>query len=303
MGGNQRARLPEYRMAEEYPAAVTSDKHTLAGFEERRASVKGVDVRYFVAGAGDPPVVLVHGLGGAAANWVAVAPDLAKRHRVVVPDLPGHGGSAGVPGLPNLAPFAEIVHELARRERALPALFAGHSLGAVVAVRHAVRYPEETLGIVLAGAAGIRSTTRTAEVLLSLTALVQPGRRLAPYRARIASSARLRTAVFGGWGASDPAALDPGAADALLVDVPLHTDVAGASSALVLDDVRPLLGHVRCPALVLWGDCDTQVPLEDAFVYARALGAELRVLADCGHLLVVERPAECLDAIEALTPA
>ena len=141
-------------MAEEYPAAVTSDKHTLAGFEERRASVKGVDVRYFVAGAGDPPVVLVHGLGGAAANWVAVAPDLAKRHRVVVPDLPGHGGSAGVPGLPNLAPFAEIVHELARRESALPALFAGHSLGAVVAVRHAVRYPEETLGIVLAGAAG-----------------------------------------------------------------------------------------------------------------------------------------------------
>ena len=84
---------------------------------------------------------------------------------------------------------------------------------------------------------------------------------------------------------------------------PCTPTLRGASSALVLDDVRPLLGHVRCPALVLWGDCDTQVPLEDAFVYARALGAELRVLADCGHLLVVERPAECLDAIEALTPA
>ena len=279
---------------------VTVDKHTLPGFEERRASVKGVDLRYFVAGTDDPPVVLVHGLGGAAANWVAVAPELARRHRVVVPDLPGHGGSAGVPGLPNLAPFAELVHELAARERALPALFAGHSLGAVVAVRHAVRYPDATLGIVLAGAAGIRSTTRTAEVLLSLTALVQPGRRLAPHRARIVSSARLRTAVFGGWGASDPAALAPAAADALLVDVPLHTDVAGASSALVRDDVRPLLGQVRCPALVLWGDRDTQVPIEDAFVYARALDAELRVLADCGHLLVVERPTECVDAIEAL---
>ncbi len=289
-------------MAEEYPAAVTSDKRGLPGLHERRIVVQGVAVRYFAGGAGDPPIVLVHGLGGAAANWVAVAPELARRHKVVVPDLPGHGGSAGVPGLPNLAPFAQIVHEVAAREDALPALFAGHSLGAVVAVRHAVRYPDATLGIVLAGAAGIRSTTRTAEVLLSLTALVQPGRRLAPHRARIASSARFRTAVFGGWGASDPVALTPTAADALLVDVPLHTDVAAASSALVLDDVRPLLGRVRCPALVLWGDRDTQVPLEDAFVYARALGAELRVLADCGHLLVVERPAECVDAIEALAP-
>src|SRR5689334_20975521 len=113
-------------MAEEYPAAVTADKHPLAGFEERRASIKGVDVRYFVAGAG-PPVVLVHGLGGAAANWLAIAPELAQTRRVVVPDLPGHGGSAGVPGLPNLSPFAEIVHELARREDALPAVLVGHS--------------------------------------------------------------------------------------------------------------------------------------------------------------------------------
>src|SRR3954449_1988148 len=57
VAGNQRARLPEERMAEEYPAGVTAAKHPLAGFEERRVSVKGVDVRYFVAGAGDPPVV------------------------------------------------------------------------------------------------------------------------------------------------------------------------------------------------------------------------------------------------------
>ena len=282
---------------------MTSDKHLLAGFEERRAAVKGVDLRYFVGGAGEPTIVLVHGLGGAAANWFAVAPELARHQRVVVPDLPGHGGSAGVPGLPNLAPFAEIVHELAAREDALPALFAGHSLGAVVAVRHAVRYPDETLGIVLAGAAGIRSSTRTAQVLLALAPLVQPGRWLAPHRRRIASSPRLRTAVFGGWGVSDAAALAREAADALLVDVPLHTDVADASSALVRDDVRPLLREVLCPTLVLWGARDTQVPLEDAFAYARGLGAELRVLADCGHLLVVERPAACLDAIESLLAA
>src|SRR5262249_46395726 len=154
-----------------------------------------------------------------------------------------------------------------------------------------------------AGAGGSGSSTRTAEVPRARAARSGRGRGLAPHRRRIASSPRLRTAVFGGWGASDPAALAPEAADALLVDVPLHTDVADASSALVRDDVRPLLGAVRCPAPVLWGALDTQVPLEDAFAYARGLGAELRVLADCGHLLVVERPAACLDAIESTLAA
>jgi pimeloyl-ACP methyl ester carboxylesterase len=277
---------------------VTAAKQ-LEGFEERRAEVKGVRLRYFVGGSG-PGVVLVHGLGGAAVTWLGVAPALATRHRVVVPDLPGHAGSAPVPALPNLAPFAELVHELARREDALPAVFVGHSLGGVVAIRHAVRHGPDTRALVLSGAAGIRSSTRFAEIVLAITALAKPGRRLAPARARISRSPRLRVAVFGGWGASDPAALAPELAEALLVDVPLHTDVASAAAALVGDDPRTLLGGVGCPALVLWGARDNQVPVGDAFEYARRLGAELRVIADCGHLLIAERPGACVDAIESL---
>ena len=287
-------------MIEEYPAGVTASKPALPGLDERYLTVKGVSVRYFAGGSGGPPVVLVHGLGGAAVNWSAVAPALAERHTVIVPDLPGHGGSAGVPALPNLAPFAEIVHEVAAHEQALPAVVAGHSLGAVVAVRHAVRYADHTLGIVLAGAAGISSSTRSAEVLLAFTALVQPGRRLAPYRRRIARKAWLRTAVFGGWGATDPAALEPRLAEALLADVPLHTDVGSASATLVRDPVTPQLARVCCPALVVWGSGDAQVPVDDAYTYARDLGAELRVIGDCGHLLVAERGDACVDAIESL---
>jgi pimeloyl-ACP methyl ester carboxylesterase len=277
---------------------VTAAKQ-LEGFEERRAEVRGIRLRYFVGGSG-PPVVLVHGLGGAAVNWLGVAPALAVHHTVLVPDLPGHAGSAPVPALPNLTPFADLVHELARREDALPAVFVGHSLGAVVAIRHAIRYDSGTLGLVLAGAAGIRSSTRFAEIALAVATLTQPGRRLAPGRERIARSPRLRAAVFGGWGASNPAALQPKLAEALLADVPLHTDVTAAATALVTDDSRTLLGSVRCPALVLWGARDNQVPVADAFEYARRLGVEVRVIADCGHLLIAERPGACVDAIESL---
>jgi pimeloyl-ACP methyl ester carboxylesterase len=70
----------------------------------------------------------------------------------------------------------------------------------------------------------------------------------------------------------------------------LHTDALGAGLALVRDDPRRSLDRVRCPVLVLWGARDRQVPLEDGFEYARRLRAPLRVIADCGHLLIGERP-------------
>ena len=64
----------------------------LPGLEERFVETKGVRMRYFVGGQG-PPLILVHGLGGAAANWTELVPLLIKRHTLLVPDLPGHGAS------------------------------------------------------------------------------------------------------------------------------------------------------------------------------------------------------------------
>jgi pimeloyl-ACP methyl ester carboxylesterase len=50
--------------------------------------------------------------------------------------------------------------------------------------------------------------------------------------------------------------------------------------------------------LVLWGGRDRQVPIDDGFEYARRLRAPIRVIADCGHLLIGERPDVCAAAIE-----
>ena len=52
----------------------------LPGLEERFAEIKGVRMRYFVGGEG-PSLILVHGLGGAAANWTELVPLLALQDR------------------------------------------------------------------------------------------------------------------------------------------------------------------------------------------------------------------------------
>ena len=266
------------------------------GFEERFLDARGSRLRYLVAGEGEP-LVLVHGLGGAAANWLALAPLLLPGRRLIVPELPGHGGSSPLPAAPSLSPYADRLGLLLEHEAATPAAVVGHSLGGAVALRLALRRPESVSALVLAAAAGISSTARSARYALTVTGILKPGRKIAPHRRRVARSALLKRLVFGRWGASDPPALPPEVVEALLAGPALHTDTVSAATALVRDDVRPDLERIRCPVLVLWGARDNQLPVDDAFDYARRLRAPLRVIADCGHLLIVERPAACADAI------
>jgi pimeloyl-ACP methyl ester carboxylesterase len=129
---------------------------------------------------------------------------------------------------------------------------------------------------------------------------VQPGRRVARFRGAVARTAWLRYPVFGWWAVADPPALSARAVEGLLAGPRLHTDWVSAGRALVEYDVREDLGAVGCPTLLLWGARDNWVPLEDGFHYARLMRAPLRVVADCGHLTIVERPEACLDAFASL---
>jgi len=276
---------------------VTDAKATaLPGFEERSIDARGSRLRYLVAGEGDP-LALVHGLGGSAANWLALAPLLLPGRRLIVPELPGHGRSSPLPAAPSLNPYADLLGLLLEYESAGPAAIVGHSLGGAIALRLAIRRPESVSSLVLAAAAGISSATRSARYALTITSILKPGRKIAPHRRRVAHSALLKRLVFGRWGASDPPALPPELVEAFLCGPASHTDTVSAAKALVRDDVRADLDRVRCPALVLWGARDNQLPVDDAFEYARRLRAPLRVIADCGHLLIGERPVACADAI------
>src|SRR6266550_4398908 len=103
-------------------------KGDLPGFEERFAEARGCRLRYLVRGEGEP-LVLVHGLGGAASNWLALAPLLLPGRRLLVPELPGHSGSEPLSAAANLNAYADSLAEVAEREGLFPAAVVGHSLG------------------------------------------------------------------------------------------------------------------------------------------------------------------------------
>lgn len=266
----------------------------LDGFEERLYERRGAVIRTFEGGKG-PPLLLVHGFGGAAWNFSELAPLLPGR-RLIIPDLPGHGASSPLPA-PTLAGFADVLADLLDE----PTDVLGHSLGGVVTLRLAERHPALVRRLVLAAAAGISSSTRWAEITIALTGIVQPGRIAGRRVGLVARSRRLRRLVFGGFEVANPDLLSERAVHGFLRGPTMHTDALGAGLALVADDPRRDLGRVRCPVLVLWGARDKQVPLEDGFEYVRRLGAPLRVIADCGHLLIGERPDVCARAVLEFT--
>ena len=270
--------------------------------EERSFDHRDVRLRYAAGGSGDA-VVLVHGLGGAATNWVELLPGLLERYRVLVLDLPGHGGSDPLQRGAGMSDFADAVAAVIECEGASPALVVGHSFGGQAALRLAHRRPELVRGLLLVAPSGIRTGDRVVRAVVLASAAVRPARFVAPFRHRFSERLWYRRVLFRPWFVSDPLALSSRATLGFLDGPPTHTDMSSAGRAMLADDPRRDLEQVSCPAVVLWGARDAQLPLDDAFEYTRRLRAKLRVVADCGHLLIGERPHACLDALEELRRA
>ncbi len=95
-----------------------------------------------------PEVVLVHGLGSGAEDWLPVARNLARDHRVAFVELPGHG-VAEMPGELTLAGAAEGLDRAIAAESAQPVVLVGHSVGGLVAMAEALRSPQRVRALVL----------------------------------------------------------------------------------------------------------------------------------------------------------
>jgi pimeloyl-ACP methyl ester carboxylesterase len=100
-------------------------------------------------GAGEPTVVLIHGGFANRGHYAAQVEHLARRHRVLALDLPGHGESAVPEAGFGVRDFAEDVVALCEEAGAGPAVLCGHSVGGTIALHVAVRHPALVKGVVL----------------------------------------------------------------------------------------------------------------------------------------------------------
>ena len=94
--------------------------------------------------------MLVHGLGGTSNTWTPVMGALA-RHRAIRPDLPGSGRSARVEGALSIERYVDCVKAVCDRLDVRRAHFVGHSLGTIVCLHLAARFPALVRSLALFG--------------------------------------------------------------------------------------------------------------------------------------------------------
>lgn len=118
------------------------------GFAVKEIAANGTTLHVRVGGSG-PPVLLLHGYGETGDMWAPLAADLARDHRVIVPDLRGMGLSAKPPGgydkKNQAADVAGVLDALDARSVALVA----HDIGNMVAYAFAVQNPSRVSRLVL----------------------------------------------------------------------------------------------------------------------------------------------------------
>ncbi|GAB2892257.1 alpha/beta fold hydrolase [Streptomyces mayteni] len=105
--------------------------------------------------AGDrrPPLLLVHGWGGDAGDWAPLLPLLAPHHRVLAPDLPGHGRTPASPGRHTPRAVAADLADWLRAAGTGHVVAVGHSMGGQVVTALAVEHPELVRSVVPVAAA------------------------------------------------------------------------------------------------------------------------------------------------------
>ena len=237
------------------------------------------------------PLVLLHSLLSDRASFDAIAPELAKSFRVIVPELPGFGRSQAVRGgLPDIADrMTEAVREVGEG-----AIVLGNGYGGFIALQMAIRHPGLASRFIFAdcGAAfseGGRDAFRNmaaASKAKGLAAITDVAMR------------RLFAPEFQ---AANPELMADRRAAFLRAD----EEVFRAACAQLAElDLRGELHKVKAPALVLVGEQDEATPPPMSHELAAVLpDARLKIIPGCAHVPQLQSPQVFLDAIADFLPA
>jgi 3-oxoadipate enol-lactonase len=240
-----------------------------------------------------PPLFLVHSLLSDRASFDAIVPQLSRAFRVIVPELPGFGRSQIVAG--GLAAVADRVAEAVRDGAGgQEAIVLGNGYGGFVALQMAIRHPAIATRLILADCGAAFSedgrqafrNMAAASAAKGLSAITDVAMRrlFAPeFQAQHPDLMRDRREAF------------------------LKTDpevFRAACDALASLDLRPDVGTVKVPVLVLVGEHDEATPPAMSHELAELLPqAHLKIIAGCAHVPQLQSPRAFLEAIGDFLPA
>lgn len=266
-----------------------------AELTSRSVTLHGDDLSYLDEGTGQA-LVFLHGLTGTHRNWVHLVDGLAERHRVVAPDLLGHGASAKPMGDYSLGAHAGMLRDLLDHLGLDRVVLVGHSLGGGIALQFCYLFPERVSRLALVSSGGLGR-----ELGLPLRAAALPGAGLV---LPLLASGWVRTRAedlghrLAGLGIRPSADVTEawrgfvslGEADTRRAFLATTRSVIDPGGQTV--SARTRLGAVvRVPTLLVWGARDRMIPLRHAVLAAQEIpGSRLEVFESSGHFPHLDDP-------------
>lgn len=287
------------------PSDRTHDAHTLSGvltslrLTERRLDPAGIPTAVFEGGEG-PPVVLLHGAGEFAATWARVIPALTESHRVVAPDLPGHGES-DVDGPLDREHVLRWLEELIDRTCDEPPVLMGHLLGGAVAARFAAAYPGRIRHLVLVDSLGLAWYRPSPGFAVAMFAfMARPNERTQDrlFRRCMADLDGLRAEMDGRMELLEAYALERAREPELKTALRRLMPGLGVPAIPAAD-----LESISAPTTLIWGRDDLQVPLAVAERVSARYGWPLHVIDGARDDPAIEQPRAFMNALRAVLEA
>jgi pimeloyl-ACP methyl ester carboxylesterase len=257
----------------------------------------GHRVNFNIAGQG-PPIVLIHGVAGRAAQWDETMLLLAQDHTVIAPDLLGHGESAKPRGDYSLGAFASGVRDLLVGLDIERATVVGHSLGGGIAMQFAYQFPERCERLVLVSSGGLgqdvnpilrAATLPGSEIVLPLLA-----------HARVLETASLIPRAFAKIGfRAGPDMTEIARGYQSLSNAEARSAFIHTLRAVIdptgqrVDASDRLYLASKMPTLIVWGGRDRIIPFEHANTAHEGMpGSRLELFEESGHFPQLDRPIE-----------
>ncbi|MFZ5778929.1 MAG: alpha/beta fold hydrolase [Pseudomonadota bacterium] len=235
-----------------------------------------------------PAVIFLHGAGFDRTGWRLQTRWFAHHGRsVLAVDFPGHGWSEG-PLLGSIAEMADWTATLIASAGLKQAALVGHSMGALVALDTAARFPDQVRALGLCGIAAEMPVHP--EMLESAKAGTLKVQELMTFWGIGAALHKGGMVSPGLWLRQESLAVlarnPPGV---------IHADLAACNA---YKDAPARASAVGCPAVLVLGDGDLMTPAAKARPLAAAIaGSRVVVIPNSGHFMMVERPDETLEAL------
>lgn len=261
--------------------------------------VNGVPTAFFDDGPRDGDVVFfTHGLAGNVTHWVHVAPALVDKYRVIGIDLPGCGETPALAGGFSIEGYAKQVIGLLDRLALEKVILVGHSLGGMVSMEAYKRVPERIRGMFLVGSAGFMPVSKP---LRAMGHMVLRERLLKALLPRVWHSILgqvferdneyTRQFIQSVADTYDPVSDVHGVAAV----------IGGLKDDFLYRNYEAALDQLHVPLHLMWGQKDRLTPAAHLpRLQARSELVRVELVAECGHMPLIETPQLVVQAIERL---